>query len=173
MISRKFSTGQSLIEVVIVLGITVVVVVALVIVVLTSLKNAKFAQNQARATKYAQEALEQIKAIRDRDEEGKIVFQDATFNFSGLWDINMSKSLQCASIDGRDGPCYFKMETQPALAEADISQFEDMGEGLSRQIIISDTEETYGKEKKINVRVFWEDSAGKHESNLQTVLTHY
>ena len=44
------STGQSLVEVLVVLALSTVVMVALIIVIVVGLKNAQFAQNQARET---------------------------------------------------------------------------------------------------------------------------
>ncbi len=59
--------GQTLIEVVIAMGISVLILVTLVSGVTVSLRNIQFANNKAQATKYAQEAFEAVRSIRDRD----------------------------------------------------------------------------------------------------------
>lgn len=66
----RFTTaGQTLIEVVIAMGISVLILVTLVSGVTVSLRNIQFANNKAQATKYAQEAFEAVRTIRDRDWE--------------------------------------------------------------------------------------------------------
>ncbi len=175
--------GQSLIEVIVVLGLTAVVAVGLVIVVLTSLKNAKFAQNQAKATKFAQEAMEQIKSIRDRDLKGSINLAstgwDDSSPFSVLWQYPLSNNAQSPCInrpEGVTGGCYFKLDNGNTLAEPTLpglsNSLQDMEDGLSRQIIITD-DASYQQEKTVAVKVFWKDAGGEHESNLQTKLTKY
>lgn len=141
MISRsnKSVSGQSLMEITVVLGITVVVAVALVIVVVTSLRNAQFAQNQAKATKYAQQALDQIKALRDRDQGFNVVFAtnnaatsaipqcDTAFcdplhpgencKFKSLWSCHLTQISPYTSpctVSPTAPPisgCYFKLST--------------------------------------------------------------
>ncbi len=49
------------------MGISVLILVTLVSGVTVSLRNIQFANSKAQATKYAQEALEAVRSIRDRD----------------------------------------------------------------------------------------------------------
>lgn len=62
----KTSRGQSLIEAVVALGITVLILVTLVSGVVSALKTVQFARNKTLATKYAQEGIEAVRSIRDR-----------------------------------------------------------------------------------------------------------
>ena len=193
--------GQSLIEVLIALTVTVIMMVALITFVLSGLKNAQFAQNQSKATKLAQETMEQIKTIRDRDGDKGVYFTYSTEanpaeKFSDLWKINMSMVGTCIKIDDSAGPCYFKLEGLPVkLAESKTIEAEkpegpdggvggdvegdveavflmqDLGGGFKREITLEDTASEYDKEKKVTVRIFWTDSVGEHESNIQTYLT--
>lgn len=118
MCNKKYFTsresGQSLVEVLVALAVATVVIVALIIVVLTSLKNSQFAQNQSKATKYAQEAMDGVLAVRDRD--GKVKFNGPpagllpmvsscdiasnTCDFSILWTLYFS-----APYDMHQSPC--------------------------------------------------------------------
>lgn len=71
---NQSESGHTLAEVVVALGVTAIVVVALIIITLLSLKDAQYAQNQSKASKLAQEAVEQVKSIRDRN--GMVTFTD-------------------------------------------------------------------------------------------------
>jgi len=76
--------GQSLVEILLALAVTVTVILALVRVSVRSLKNANFAKNKALATKYAQEWIEEARELRDEDSQ--------TF-FSGGSPCNKSESI--------------------------------------------------------------------------------
>lgn len=70
--------GQTLIEVLIALGIAGVVISAVTVVVTASLNNAQYSKNQNQAVAYAQEAMEVIRQIRDSDIVG---FRTYTGNY--------------------------------------------------------------------------------------------
>lgn len=57
--------GQSLIEVIVAIGIVTLVLAGLVSAVTFSLSNSQFARNKALATKYAQEGMEWLRVQRD------------------------------------------------------------------------------------------------------------
>src|SRR3990170_3653908 len=134
-------SGQSLIEVLVALSIAAVVVIALVVLVLSGLKNAQFAQSQVKSTKYAQEAIDQVKTIRDRN--GGVLINNygcmpGPCTFSNLWGIQLTNEVSpCLTSVG----CYFNLtgsgtalsEVSPAVNQGYI----DLGGGLSRQIFIS------------------------------------
>jgi Tfp pilus assembly protein PilV len=61
----KKNRGQTIVEIVVALGVLVLVVLALVSVTTVSARNAQFARNQALATQYAQEGIERIRNCRD------------------------------------------------------------------------------------------------------------
>ncbi len=62
----KRSSGQSLIEVVVSLGVAVVLAVSLIATSLVTQKTARVAKNNNQATKLAQESMEKIRVFRDR-----------------------------------------------------------------------------------------------------------
>lgn len=61
---KFYQKGQSLFEVIVALGVAIVVISALVRVTTISIANASFSRNQSLATKYAQEAMEKIRAYK-------------------------------------------------------------------------------------------------------------
>lgn len=66
MLKRFFhQSGQTLIEVLVALGIAGIVVAAIVTLVTVALKNTQFTKEQHVATEFAQQAMEQIRTIRD------------------------------------------------------------------------------------------------------------
>ncbi|MBI4037373.1 type II secretion system protein [Candidatus Daviesbacteria bacterium] len=191
-------SGQSLIEVLVGLSIAAVVLGGLLISIMVSLKNAQFAQNQARATKYAQEAIDQIRAIKERN--STVTFaavvvgsscQGATAcngntscKFKHLWFCSLPLTEGASSFKspctvkplGGVSGCYFNLSADGLnLNEPNSPDLvnQSLSGGFSRQILLSDPGfPLYGTEKNVNVKVKWSDSSGEHESNLETVLTN-
>jgi len=71
----KNEKGQSLVEVIIALGVAVLVILALVRVTIIAIRNARFAKNQALATRYARQAIETIRAYRDENDWNTFAIQ--------------------------------------------------------------------------------------------------
>lgn len=184
----KNQGGQSLIEVLVALVVVMIMVVALIVVILGSLKNSQFAQKQVQATKYAQEAIDKVRAIRDR--EGLISFHDPSAltcaltctsppicNFSVFWSCPLTPPDSPCTIlkAGETEGCYFLLtDEDSALSEPNaVDQISDQipAEDMKREIYMKD----FGSvgEKQVIVKVTWTDSAGEHESNLQTILTQH
>ena len=65
--AKKSEIGQSLLEVMVGLGVTTLVLTSLVSAVVVSVRNARFAKNQSLATKYAQEGIEKVRIYRDQN----------------------------------------------------------------------------------------------------------
>lgn len=173
--SSRNESGQGLVEVLVVLAVATVVMVALIIVIVVGLKNAQFAQNQALATKYAQEAIEQVKVIRDRNSGVSFIPEKA--EFGDLWEIYMIGENACADALGFPSACYFTLGGGPSLNITTYGSSQSVGDGFLRQVIFEDKNSVlppnYTTEKWITVKVIWKDSSGSHESNLQTILTNY
>lgn len=60
----KQEQGQSLIEVVAAVAVIVLVVLALISLTTVAIRNSSFSNNQALATKYAQEGIERVRSYR-------------------------------------------------------------------------------------------------------------
>lgn len=69
---RSFKPGQSLMEVVVAMGLVVIAAVALVSTTIFTQKSARSASAQTQATKLTEESIEQIRVIRDRKEYGAL-----------------------------------------------------------------------------------------------------
>lgn len=181
MLSKQ--TGQSLVEVVVVIAVGIIVVSALVFATIASIRNAQFAKNQAVATKLAQEGIEFVKSIRNLNADGTVIFTDTstdTKNFSDLWGIPLHQRCNTNTPAQTRVPCYFKLETSTAMGGVKITGannnpnlFEKLSEGMfERQVQINDTsiDDSYKREKNVTVVVRWSDFSGMHESKLTTIL---
>lgn len=157
--------GQSLIEVLVVLVLASMMIVALITIILLSLKNAQFAQNQTKATKIAQDTVDNIRILRDSNKNKSLLPNDSCFD--QLWNIG-STDFGC----GGDDDCYYGLVTflDPPLLRLrrEVSAFkENLGDGFTRQIKVT---QNTPSEVKIAVDVSWTDSSGEHKSNLETYL---
>lgn len=183
------SKGQTLIEVVIVIAVMVIVVSALTFATIASLRNAQFAKNQSLATKWAQDGIEKVRSIRDRDVDQAIRYDkgDGTFvtKFSGLYPAPIS--LTCGSIPlscpiapdtcpaATSGTCYFYFNGGVLTSGVKTSTESLEGGNFKRQLFIEDyinsSNQNLGtQQKKVTSVVIWVDVSGKHESRLSTIL---
>lgn len=85
--ARKNQKGQSLLEVVAALAAALLVILGLVRVTISSMRNSQFAKNQALATQYAQEAMEQTRSFRDQN------------SWEDFWDEKVGKEEGPITID--------------------------------------------------------------------------
>lgn len=168
--------GQSLIELVIVISIGAVVVGALVFATISSLRNAQFAKNQAQATKLAQEGLEKVRSLRDRNIPTSIQYPGLTdARFSDLWGIDFSCSVpqSCPTAPSTcpSGNCYFYFNASNSeLRNATPVNFEEISDSyFKRQFFIEDYVDGT-QQKKVTSVVTWTDFSGPHESRLTTIL---
>jgi type II secretory pathway pseudopilin PulG len=159
LLNMPKQSGQSLIEVLVALVVASLIIVALVTLVVASLRNAQFAQNQTRATKIAQEAIDQIRTIRDRDDG---------FNFRGTDSVQTFFVYDMGACGGK---CYADLITvggNTQLTETASGDPIDVGDGFQREIFFENYKDN---EKKLTVKVYWTDASGEHESHIQTILT--
>lgn len=156
-------------EILVVLVAVTLMLGGMSVVVITSLKNAQFAKSQVQATKYAQQGMEKVKAIRDRN--GTVTFSSMAppcapnCFFGDLKTISLPESPLY----------YFRIEGEGLVEKQDTFSREDLGSGIYRQIIISDAPAIPPdlpdlNQKLITVKVVWVDGSGSHESKLQTVV---
>lgn len=182
-------SGQTLIEVVVALSIAIVVLGALVIAVVNGIRNAKFAQNQAIATKYAQDTVEELRAIRGRN----LNVTNNNGTFTGCTGNQCPFSLYLGALPPCSGICnyyYFTLnDSSLALTDqASTLKTDNLGNGFTRTILMCVNSSTQPQcqipfvtlnpplpnlvatEKLFVVQVSWTDVSGAHISNLQTVL---
>lgn len=163
--------GQSLIEVLVVLVIATMMTVSLIIIILISLKNAQFAQNQTRATKIAQDTIDQIRILRDDNKNGTLsvpLVETACFN--RLWDYTARSNFDCRNIRGFSD-CYYELNSSGILdrrtSQPDKAVPLTSEPGFSRSIKVT---QNSINEIKLAVEISWADSSGGHSSNLETYL---
>ena len=80
-VTRCLQRGQSLVEVLAALGIIAIVVSAAAGIIITSLNNVQSSKNKTLSTKYAQEGLEAVRELRNKN-------YTQFRNYSGIYCLN-------------------------------------------------------------------------------------
>jgi Tfp pilus assembly protein PilV len=177
--------GQSLLEMTIAIGVGVIVLSVMTIITLTGLKNSEFSQNQANATKLAQDGLEQVRAIRDRDQDGSVCMNPlpAGWVHDDWKGPSSSGGTEFWSYACSGGACTFTLNSSGGLCSAvgtaaatPYLQLSAAGELLNnrftRKIIIQDNTPPNTDVKNVTSQVTWTDSSGQHQVNLSTILSN-
>lgn len=172
--------GQSLMELVIGLGLISVIIGAIAVVTVNTLMNTQFSKNQVLATRMAQENLEKIRTIK------KLNFGvctkadvDAGGTKCSTWEDIWAATFGTVSSGCTTSAtgCTFNLENNCTLYSGEVKSFclrystvraIDPGGVFSSQVIIED--ETVSQ-KRVTSKVFWLDPSGEHSSYLVTVLT--
>ncbi|MBI2019144.1 hypothetical protein HYS95_00555 [Candidatus Daviesbacteria bacterium] len=149
--------GGSLIEVTIATTVGILVVSALTFATIFSLRNANFAKSSAQATKLAQDGIERVRTLRDRNGAVNYTGSPGASEFDALWSVSFS----CPSN------CYFYFDALGKLSGGTASNFEVIAPDFKRQFKIEDSG---SEQKKITVIVRWTDQTGDHDSKLTTIL---
>lgn len=144
--SMKLSSGQSLFEVVIALGVITIILVSLVILAALSISNATFSKNKTLATRLSQETLEWLRTERDTS-----------------WDTFVSHAATptwCLTTlswnSGFAGPCGVASTVNGTI--------------LSREVNFSIVD---SNTVQVVVLLYWNDSQGSHESRTTTTFTNW
>lgn len=146
-------SGQTLIEVVLAIGIAVLVVVALVVLGSTSVRVAKSSLRRSEAAKLAAAGLEAVRYARDAD--------GSTCGFSSL-------DIGCYRLNSTGSVCGV-LDYNPAACGGTAIRLED--EEYTRTIKI---EQYNGSPNKLLVTsvVTWKEPRGDKSVTLSTVLTN-
>ncbi|MCR4324113.1 MAG: hypothetical protein NUV69_00290 [Candidatus Curtissbacteria bacterium] len=148
----KRKEGQSLIEVVVALGVVIVLITSLVSTSLLTQRGARGAKANTQATKLAEQSLEKMRVFRDRR------------GFSAL-------------VNNSSANCYILDSTNPdpsawALSTANCPPGENVvldNITFTRRIQVSSS----GQNKLIVVTVSWQDSAGTQTVTNSTILSNW
>lgn len=150
----RFSAGQSLIEVVVSVGIAVILAVSLITTSLISQKSARIAKRNTQATKIAQETTEQVRVFRDRK------------GFEAL-----PKTL-CYKLSRKSPDDVFTWEFLPVVcADKDTWQPVD-----SDKVTFFQKIEFNGKDddnKLVTVSIGWDEPEGFKFVSSQTILSRW
>ncbi len=165
--------GQTLLELTIVIAVAVLVIGALTFATIGSLRNASFSKNQAQATKLAQEGIEKVRSIRDRNTNIQTLTiggSSSSIPFLNLYNWFISHDY-CS-----DALCYFRFVSGSLNQVPGETNYESIPGGFSRQVRIFDRQSCpsvancYRVQKEITVIVTWTDFSGIHQSKLTTYL---
>lgn len=156
---KKNHSGQSLIEVIIGVGVAVMLAISLITTSLVTQRTARSARNNTQATKLAQEYVEEIRGFRDRK------------GFSSLVDSGC-KIIQKTA--GSTDPIDWSLQdcpTPPTEKPGEKNPLNSVNFYRSMSIIANPLGSTV--EKLITVYIKWDESAGEKIVTSQTVLTKW
>ncbi len=151
--------GQSLIEVVLSIGVLAIVITALTILSTFTLKTSKSSTSRSEAVKLANAGIEAVRYVRDAEECGLDVFaKDFTSTTQKVcYTINVTSGALCGALD-KDVNC-------------DGNTFESSGQEYNRKIEISKYD---GKSVDdiilVKSIVTWQESVGEKKVVLTSVL---
>lgn len=142
--------GQSLIEVLSALAVVLLVIIALIRATTTSMKGSDFAKTQSSATSYGQEAIEWIRAERDKS-----------------WD-NLSNNMGTHCL--KSSP----IESWPGQGVCGDDDYLE-GTKFKREATLTTVTKTDPPVTEIQaeVKVKWLDASGEHQSSLTTYFSNW
>ena len=151
-----FSSGQSLVEVVVSIGIAVILAISLITTSLITQKSSRSARNNSQATKLVQQTLEQLRVLRDRKGFSVTTFPSAptatcfTFNSTDpdLDNWALSAAASCPSL-----------QTIPLDVTTFNRNIEMINQGASNE------------KRLITVTVSWDESGQARMVKSQTFLS--
>ena len=159
--------GQSLMEMVIALGIVLAVISTIAIITLNGMQNSQFSKNQVQATKLAQDGIDKVRTIKSRN-------YTVCGIGSNLWTDLYAHT--CAT----SGICNFQIRSTSACGGSDPVSLNSIGtpesitlDGITFQRAVNITEAGSLTQKQVTVTVSWTDISGSHSSKLVTVLAQY
>ena len=136
-------SGQTLVELVVVLAIVGMIVTGIVSITAISVRNARFTKDQASASRYTQEAMEWIRQQRDTNWSTFSARSGRTYCMNFLyWDI----TNPCTGSQVVPNTTYIRTATLITLDASSI---------------------------QVEVEVSWTDARGSHQSRMSTILTSW
>lgn len=172
-------TGQTLIELVISIGLILIIITGVTILTVNGLKNSQFSRNQVQATKLAQEGIEKMRTIRDNSFTICGWVGNATQPPpNGLWGAGCPAGCRYL-IKETAGTCNSTATSAlwinytPSTSTVDTINIG--GVNFKRSVTVTDTTDLNGVAtafvKNIDVIVTWTDSSGTHDSKVSTQLS--
>ena len=174
--------GQTLIEMVVALGLAIIIVGAIASLTVNGLRNASQSQNQTIATKLAQQAMDQvISSLKNPSCQYM-----GSSNNTSLWSVppgNSPLSLGCGAGSPADGKAVaLKLSPSVSCSSVDLSagsttQYTGDYANYSLDVWIADPLDSSDScinaaaYKKITVHVNWIDSTGQHYAELISNIT--
>ena len=166
----KNEYAQTLLELTIVAGLTIMVISAVSISSVIGLRNSQFAQNQSAATKLAEDGIEKIRSLRGRNwsvclssvdsKRWGELYSTPSFNASEVI-LKTAPSSICPGITNGQQFLFATSASLPDLSPTSDSPF-------TRRLYL---EKLSPNEIKVTSRVTWSDYSGSHNSELVTIFT--
>lgn len=165
--------GQSLLEIALAIGLVVMVASALVVTTLNGLKNSQFSQNQARATKLAQEGIEQVKTAKLRN--CTVIYSSNNYKWVNdgvshtVW-ANLTSQLGTSQVNEK----IFRIDltSTPCQVRHDVNSSGERFDIFTRKITFRQ-DDLRGSDLRVKSEVSWTDISGTHKSELVTILANY
>ena len=140
--------GQSLVEAIVAIGISVVIITGLVVLAVGAVRTATLSRNRAIAVQYAQEGIEALRSIRDRD-------------FAVLGSLASNTNYQLV-------PPGSQWNVAPGTRNITVS-----GVVFQQKFVKSTAAPASASKPRFTVTVSWTDSAGSHTADLVTYLSDW
>ena len=157
--------GQTLLELTVLIGVMLAVIAGLAITTINGLKNSQLSQNQAQATKLAQEGLENLRTAKERN--CPVVLSSGSYSWYGEGNLIWGTSIAApVSVQVSLGSCSVSVQ-----ANDNVNMPSTLISRFTRIITIQD-ETGNTNQKKIVSSVGWTDISGTHNSNLVTILSN-
>ncbi len=150
-IKKTDISGQSLLEVVVTIGVIVLVLVGLLSAISFGLSNAQFSRNKAQAIKYAQEAVEWLRV--ERETSWSTFYNSRAGSGTGLtYCLSNTATWPIPGVCSPSGV----IDDQYRLfhREATLTQ-----SGVGRVLV--------------NIRVYWQQGARATDVTINTYLTQW
>lgn len=142
---NKSNSGQTLAEIVIVIGIVMLLVTGLVIGATASLKSAQFGRSKSLAVNYAQDAIEVVRSLRDA---GWSDFLNYASQNGGVWCLDSNENWSQAP----GGTCPVSLNNT-----------------YSRKVTFTWNDPTM----KIDILVSWSVGTHNYDTSLTTYFTNW
>ena len=144
---RSDLSGQSLVEVIIGVGVAVLLSVALITTSLITQKTARSARNRTQATKLAQEYIENIRIFRDRNGYDKLVTDigGKTEVCINVGSVDYANWIKSCAIDGDVvalGKVNFRRKlefTSPNASRLDVTATVKWDDTSGPQVVVAKT----------------------------------
>jgi type II secretory pathway pseudopilin PulG len=166
--------GQSLLELVVLIGVIIVVVTGMVTTIMFGLKNSQLSQNQLQATKLAQEGLELMRTARQRNCPVTAVIAGSTHIYhwrpqttqQSIWNAPGGESAAWPNL-------FFRINLSTPCGVTSSTAAESFNSGLfARKINLTDLSPGMPNQIRVSSTVEWVDSTGPHSSVLSTILAN-
>ncbi len=176
--------GQSILEVAVSLGLIMVIVTILTVTTINGLKNSQFAKNQILASSYAEQAIELVKSVRQRDCPVTITdtslgtnrdyyWSDRSNGHTIIWEYVTSNPLP-------EGNTYaFTINTGTgvnckALQNNTTAGGETLNTVFNRKIKLERLDTSVNRNViRVTATVNWSDYSGNHTVENVSIITNY